>query len=135
MSATGIQNGFYWQTQLVIGKKRKICCCWQEKIFARTAHMRDMSPHTVSQVRKYVEIVLNAVKRKHRWAQRHTRLPQPTSCSYLLGQGVVSSQAGTTFITALSASRNTILNNRQLHIDPGGMAVTVWNGSAAHLSN
>ena len=59
--------------QLVIEKK-KSCCCWQKKIFARNAHMRDVSPHTVSQFRKNVEIVINADKRKHRWAQRRARL-------------------------------------------------------------
>ena len=39
------------------------------------------------------------------------------------------------FVTSLNASCNTIRNSKQLHPDPGKIAVMVVSGSAAHPAN
>ena len=42
---------------------------------------------------------------------------------------------GSNFVTSFSASCNTTRRSKQLHLDHGKMAVTVWSGSATHPSN
>ena len=66
---------------------------------------------------------------------------QPLPGVFSIKSGEMSStktlniSGGKIFVTSLNASCSTMRRSKQLHFDPGKMAVMVWSGSATHRSN